>query len=75
MPGQAKHWCFTLNNYTADEYDALSAIGHELPKEISYIIVAKETGETGTPHLQGYISFDRKRSFIFPIHNFAPRLV
>jgi Putative viral replication protein/RNA helicase len=41
--------CFTLNNYTEDEYARiLGGISW------SYIIIGKEVGEAGTPHLQGY---------------------
>jgi hypothetical protein len=46
-------WCFTLNNYTTDELEFLSSsiLGSG---EYNYII-GKEIGESGTPHLQGYI--------------------
>jgi len=40
---------FTLNNYTDDEYNNL--LNH---KEFKYVIIGKEIGEKGTPHLQRY---------------------
>ena len=40
---------FTLNNYTQDEYDFI--VNSPLFK---YLIIGKEIGESGTPHLQGY---------------------
>lgn len=53
MP-QAKHWCFTLNNYTDD--DQLSS----LPSFLTYCLYGREVSGTGTPHLQGICSFRTK---------------
>lgn len=64
MPSrQAKHWCFTLNNYTEDEFQALEALGTELPGNVTYLVIGKEKGESGTPHIQGFISFSKKKAF------------
>ena len=47
-----RRWCFTLNNYTEDEYNAINAL------EPSYIVVGKEGQQEGqTPHLQGYVEW------------------
>jgi hypothetical protein len=50
----AKAWCFTLNNWTDSEYGALVQRFSESGDEY-FFIVGKEVGESGTPHLQGYI--------------------
>lgn len=41
--------CFTLNNYTQDEYEFIVN-----GTWFRYMIIGKEIGEGGTPHLQGY---------------------
>lgn len=49
---ESRAWCFTLNNYTEEEDNALQAV------ECVYLIYGYEVApETGTPHLQGYIRF------------------
>lgn len=49
---QVRNVCFTLNNYTAEEYEFITAW------DCKYMIVGKEVGESGTPHLQGYVEFN-----------------
>jgi len=49
-----KAWCFTLNNYTEEEY---VSIIKALESCSVYFVVGKEIGEKGTPHLQGYTLF------------------
>lgn len=53
MPG-SKHFCFTLNNYNASELLLLRSLVHF--NKVEYICWGFETGEQGTPHLQGFVS-------------------
>lgn len=58
MVRQAKNWCFTLNNWTQEEYEQI----HNATEQYAYLIIGREQGEGGTPHLQGHIIFKKKVS-------------
>ena len=73
MPRQvspANAWCFTLNNYTEQEHEFLSS-EFRRESERYFYIVGKEVGESGTPHLQGYIALKDKKKKFRPLPKFA----
>lgn len=73
MPRQispANAWVFTLNNYTEQEFEFLSSEFLSKRKEYFYII-GKEVGESGTPHLQGYLALKDKKKKFRPLPRFA----
>lgn len=49
----SKRWCFTWNNYPCDWNDQLSNIFTREDKWIG----TPEVGDSGTPHIQGYVEF------------------
>lgn len=51
LMSKARNWCFTINNYTEDD---LKSIPDWDCKAVAF---SQETGESGTPHLQGFVCF------------------
>lgn len=50
---------FTINNYTEDYLAAISHADYMDKHHVRYMLGAKERGESDTPHIQGYVEFDR----------------
>lgn len=70
---QARNWVFTLNNYTNDEAAALEALGEEMPDPFRYLVFGRETGEAGTPHLQGFVSLSARKYLNYVRLALSPR--
>lgn len=58
-----KHYsyCFTLNNPTEADLKVIKSL--ETDPRCKYYIIGREVGESGTPHLQGYVYF--KHQIVF----------
>lgn len=61
MVRTAKHWCWTLNNPTEEDEQHIQ----EIANEQTYLVYGREIGESGTRHLQGFVSFPTRRSLSY----------
>jgi len=56
MSKGSRGWCFTLNNYSQEEQEALRNV------TCAYMVFGRERGDEGTPHLQGYVHLQHQKT-------------
>lgn len=56
---QYVRWVFTWNNYTEEDWENLKTLVGEEAK-FKYLLMSKEIGEKGTPHIQGYCELNAR---------------
>jgi len=68
----SSRYCFTINNPSPDEKDKVAEFLQDNDK-VRYGIIGRETGASGTPHLQGFVIFNRQQRFNFAKRNIGDR--
>jgi len=58
---RGRRFCFTWNNYPLDAEAQLRSFAER--KQAIYLVAGRETGESGTPHLQGYVHLKHPITF------------
>lgn len=54
---RGRSFCFTFNNYSILDEATIQGI------DCLYLVYGREVGESGTPHLQGYVRFGAQKAF------------
>lgn len=70
MSVRSRGWCFTINNYDMDDESRCYALPWD--SGCKYVVVGKEVGSSGTPHLQGYVYFPDAKTMA-AVSTYLPR--
>lgn len=68
MAQRSRNWCFTINNPTFDDAEAL----RQIKLASKWMIVGNEKGEAGTHHFQGFVMF-KNAVRLSTCRGFSPR--
>lgn len=60
---KSKNYVFTINHPGQHHMEILSALEHR--EDTQYIVYQGEIGDSGTPHIQGFIQFTNRKYFKF----------
>lgn len=63
-------WCFTLNNFVPEDEAHITEFGERFCK---YLVFGRETGEQGTPHLQGFCVLKNSQRLSYVRSKISPR--
>jgi hypothetical protein len=61
---KSRRLCFTIPNYSEEDLARFHLLAESLEKHC-YISYGLETGETGFPHIQGYVELNSAQRFAY----------
>lgn len=74
MSNASRHYCLTLNNPNENDVEQWNLAQAKEAYGIVYLVYGREIGSSGTPHLQGFVSFSKRRRLTFVRSIFGDRI-